>query len=176
MPINCFHFWHRLSAFSRTFVDLGDIFPNCWKIASATSADVLRQLSTNGNEASFSKIQKQKACCCRRMIDQLVTMQLLTFEKYSSLIYHVCNLNTLDWCDHTIHKTPFAELDTLHILKITWYPQNHSIFSKSRDILKITPPSSRVQEKIEENMKNDVLQNLHIFDSPKKLNFGIDGW
>ena len=130
MPINCFHFWHRLSAFSRTFVDLGDIFPNCWKIASATS-DALRQLSTNGNEASFSKIQKQKACCCR-MIDQLLTMQLLTFEKYSSLIYHVCNLNTLDWCDHTIHKTPFAELDTLHdILKITRYPQNHAISSKS---------------------------------------------
>ena len=75
MPIKCFHFWHRLSAFSEKFVELGDIFPNSWKIANATSA-VLRQLSTNVNEASFSKIQKQKACCCRRMIDQLLIMQL----------------------------------------------------------------------------------------------------
>ena len=34
MPIKCFQFWRRLSAFSRIFVDLGDIFPNSWKIAT----------------------------------------------------------------------------------------------------------------------------------------------
>ena len=91
-------------------------------------------------------------------------------KKCSSPFYQVCNLYILQ-TDHTIVPwSPFAELDTLDILKITLYPQNHSISSKSLLL------HQEFRRKLRKIWRMMFCKILHIFDSPKKLNFGIDGW